>query len=138
MQCNVAMLQCHNVAMLKICWNVLEKALQYMFEIFVPYFTSLIAPCNLLFFETNFIVWTSLSSSILLSMGLGSMLTIANYQPSMIFDSSTSNTTLTEAIFEEKTNALELYCMVLIPLLLFSNLIYYLIKKLVNNMNKHL
>ena len=82
------------------------------------------------FFKTNFIIWTSLSSSVLLSIGLGSMLAIANYQPSLIFDSSTSNTTLTEA--------LEHYCMVLIPLLLLSNLIYYLINKLVNNMNKHL
>ena len=94
------------------------------------YFTSLIAPCMVFYLKSNFIVWTSLSSSVLLSIGLGSMLAIANYQPSLIFDSSTSYTTLTEA--------LEHYCMVLIPLLLLSNLIYYLINKLVNNMNKHL
>ena len=87
-------------------------------------------------FQINFIVWTSLSSSFLLSMGLDSMLHIANYQPSMIFESDTSNTTLTEALFEEKTNALEHYCMILIPLLLFSNLIYYLIRKLVDNVNR--
>ena len=99
-------------------------------EMFVLYFTSLIAPCTIWSLKSNIIVWISLFSSVLLSMGLGSMLAIANYQPSLIFDSSTSNTTLTEA--------LEHYCMVLIPLLLLSNLIYYLINKLVNNMNKHL
>ena len=102
------------------------------------YITSLIVPCNILCFKSNFIVWTSLSSSFLLSMGLDSMLHIANYQPSMIFESDTSNTTLTEALFEEKTNALEHYCMILIPLLLFLNLIYYLIRKLVDNVNKNL
>ena len=99
-------------------------------EMFVLYFTSLIAPCTIWSLKSNIIVWISLFSSVLLSMGLGSMLAIANYQPSLIFDSSTSYTTLTEA--------LEHYCMVLIPLLLLSNLIYYLINKLVNNMNKHL
>jgi len=111
-----------------------QKKIGKATQVLIHYFTSLIAPCNILSLKSNFIVWTSLSSSVLLSMGLGSMLAIANYQPAMIFDSSTSNTTLTEA-FEKNTNALEHYCMVLIPLLLFSNLIYYLIRKLVDNMN---
>ena len=106
-----------------------QRKIVSRFAVFVGYFTSLIAPCRILSLKSNFIVWSSLSSSILLSIGLGSMLTIGCYQPEMIFDDSKTH--------EEKTKALQYYCIVLIPLLLLSNLIYYLIRKLVAKMNRN-
>ena len=99
--------------------------------VFIGYFTSLIAPCRILSLKSNFIVWSSLSSSVLLSISLGSMLVIANYQPTMMFEANPSNT------YEDKINVLQYYCMVLIPLLLLSNLVYYLIRKLVVKMNRN-
>ena len=99
--------------------------------VFIGYFTSLIAPCRILSLKSNFIVWSSLSSSVLLSIGLGSMLVIANHQPTMMFEANPSNT------YEDKINVLQYYCMVLIPLLLLSNLVYYLIRKLVVKMNRN-
>ena len=104
---------------------------------FTGYVTSLIAPCTILNFTSNYIVWLSLSSSVFLSIGLGSMLAIANYQPSMIFESDPSSCDpWTDTSYEEKTDALEYCCMVLIPLLFFSNLIYFFIRKLVTKMNR--
>ena len=105
---------------------------------FTGYVTSLIAPCTILNFTSNYIVWLSLSSSVFLSIGLGSMLAIANYQLSMIFESDPSSCdSWTDTSYEEKTDALEYYCMVLIPLLFFSNLIYFFIRKLVTKMNRY-
>ena len=106
-----------------------QRKIVSRFAVFVGYFTSLIAPCRILSLKSNFIVWSNLSSSILLSIGFGSMLTIGYYQPEMIFDGSKTH--------EEKINYLKYYCIVLIPLLLLSNLIYYLIRKLVAKMNRN-
>ena len=124
-----------NCAILSVYLRKRNKILMTT-EVFIGYFTSLVAPCSILNLHSNFIVWTGISSSVLLSVGLGSMLAIANHKPSMIFQSHPSNTTLTEESFAMKTNHLEHYCMILIPLLLFSNLIYYLIRKLVTKMNR--
>ena len=125
---------CHSICCLL---ERLKRQGKNSHQAFIGYVTSLIAPCTILNLTSNFIVWTSLSSSVLLSIGLGSMLVFANYQPSMIFESDPSSCdSWTDTSYEEKTDVLEYYCMVLIPLLLFSNFIYYFIRKLVTKMNR--
>ena len=126
--------------------------------------TSLLAPCVIGSFNSNFIFNCSIASSILHCIALGSLSLVGNFAPSWVFspmaieevdqrqeayDSDCNNRDNSTDIFETDplglTNNLILHqenmlwflnwYMLLIPLLLLSNLWYWLILSLVTSSN---
>ena len=112
--------------------------------------TSIISPCVIGVFNSAHYLMSSIGTSILLSIGLGSLCLIGHLEPSLVFkdfrnatvpsqvSSNVSNTEITddENGYGSQLWYLNWYTMILIPLILLSNLFYYCISESFKRENK--
>ena len=88
--------------------------------------TSFVSPCVIGVFDSNFILVTNMCTTLLQSFSLAFLCTFGEYQPDYIFKSENG--------FEELWY-LRLFTMILVPWLLFTNVAYFLIAKLLTKKN---
>ena len=93
--------------------------------LYLGFLTSLVSPCIIGTFKSNFLAYTSILTAILQSSGLTILWLISWYQPGLIFNSSGRN----------QDYYLKHFCQVTVPLLFLSCLALYLIQKLVYQNN---
>ena len=90
--------------------------------LYLGFLTSLVSPCIIGAFKSNFLVYTSFLTAILQSCGLTLLWLVSWYEPSLIFNSLGKN----------QEYYLKHFCQITIPLLLFVSCgILFLIQKLV-------
>ena len=111
---------------------------------FKGFFTSIIAPCMMGSFHSPYFMLTSLLSDVFHSINLGGLWVTSIYYPALLWSPSNVNITNTTTISIPKNelesfdqlSIFQMYCMILIPVLMGSIAISYFLYQLYINMNK--
>ena len=86
---------------------------------------SFVAPCVLGIYDSNFLLITSVTTSVIHSLALGSICAVANHQPDLVFNSTKTDV----------EDNLYWFTFALLPLMYFTNLFVFWIQSLMKRNN---